>query len=79
MENLDLLKPIGFLVALLVLLYMLFIKYRPEQELDEVEVVENSDELILDIYYLGKYCVDMKITIEDLQKINNTTSKKVEE
>ncbi len=72
MENLDLLKPIGFIVASIVLFYLVFKNYKrtQEQEPEEVEAVENSDELILDIYYLGKYCIDMGITIEDLQKIN---------
>jgi len=75
-------KLIIFIVALLVMFYLLFTRYNKssqEQELEEMEAVENSDELILDIYYLGKYCKEMNITIQDLHDITTFTHKSVEE
>lgn len=74
MENI---KLIGFGIALLILFYMVFIKYRPVQDQEiqeEFKAAENSDELLLDVYYLGKYCIDMDITIEDLQNIKKPIS-----
>jgi len=79
MENFDNYKHIIFILATVYLLYVTFKSYKrpkrntPVQEHDLTdEKREDNSELDLEIYYLGKYCKDMNITIQDLQKITSS-------
>jgi len=78
MENLDSYKHIIFVLATVFLLYTYFKRYKipkrntPVQTHDIEKREDNKSDLELDIYYLGKYCKDMNITIQDLQKITSS-------